>query len=174
MLYYFQLNFNYESFIHPHSNSCVVHVSLSFHLFYLFTIYTTSSSLGETKVNSSSAKDSIPEAGSDSLTFDAFDKVSEKTRNLLSLSKHLYCPEGHVPGTHVTCRIITNSAKLAPQLVAYMDRAPKKDPPVVTQTGIPKTLRQNGQTPVLKTNSYLVFILKTLYFTLNFKVKRIL
>jgi hypothetical protein len=55
--------------------------------------------------------------------------VSQRTRDLLSLSDHLYCPEGHVPGTRTGIRIITNSATLAPDLLAYLDRAPRKDPP---------------------------------------------
>jgi len=71
----------------------------------------------------------MPEAGSDKLSFDAFDEVSQRTKDLLSLSDHLYCPEGHVPGTRTGVRVITNSALLAPQLLAYLDRAPRKDPP---------------------------------------------
>lgn len=71
----------------------------------------------------------IPEAGTDVLSFDAFDEVSQRTRDLLSLSDHLYCPEGHVPGTRTGVRVITNSSRLAPDLLAYFDRAPKKDPP---------------------------------------------
>lgn len=71
----------------------------------------------------------IPEAGTDVLSFDAFDEVSQRTRDLLSLSDHLYCPEGHVPGTRTGVRVITNSSRLAPDLLAYLDRAPKKDPP---------------------------------------------
>lgn len=71
----------------------------------------------------------IPEAGSDTLSFEQFDEVSQRTRDLLSLSDHLYCPEGHVPGTHTAVRIITNSAKLAPNLLAYLERAPRKEPP---------------------------------------------
>ena len=71
----------------------------------------------------------IPEAGSDILSFEHFDEISQRTRDLLSLSEHVYCPEGHVPGTRTTVRVITNSATLAPQLVAYLDRAPRKDPP---------------------------------------------
>jgi hypothetical protein len=71
----------------------------------------------------------IPEAGSDGLSFEQFDEVSQRTRDLLSLSDHLYCPEGHVPGTRISVRVITNSAKLAPDLLAYLERAPRKDPP---------------------------------------------
>lgn len=71
----------------------------------------------------------IPEAGSDALSFETFDEVSQRTRDLISLSDHLYCPEGHVPATRTGVRIITNSARLAPDLLAYLDRAPKKDPP---------------------------------------------
>jgi hypothetical protein len=63
------------------------------------------------------------------LTFETFDEVSQRTRDLISLSDHLYCPEGHVPGTRTGVRIITNSARLAPDLLAYLDRAPRKDPP---------------------------------------------
>lgn len=48
---------------------------------------------------------------------------------MLSLSDHLYCPEGHVPKTRTSVRVITNSASLAPSLLAYLERAPKKDPP---------------------------------------------
>jgi hypothetical protein len=69
------------------------------------------------------------EAGSDALPFDQFDQVSQRTRDLLSLSDHLYCPEGHVPGSRITARIITNSASLAPDLVAYLERAPRMEPP---------------------------------------------
>lgn len=39
------------------------------------------------------------------------------------------CPEGHAPGTRTGVRVITNDAALAPDLVAYLDRAPKQDPP---------------------------------------------
>jgi hypothetical protein len=76
------------------------------------------------------AASSMPEAGSDKLTFEQFDEVSQRTRDLLSLSDHLYCPEGHIPGTRTSVRIITNSPTLAPQLLAYLERAPRKDPPV--------------------------------------------
>mmetsp|Transcript_4340 Transcript_4340/g.7980 ORF Transcript_4340/g.7980 Transcript_4340/m.7980 type:complete len:266 (+) Transcript_4340:40-837(+) len=76
------------------------------------------------------AASKMPEAGSDNLSFDTFDEVSQRTKDLLSLSDHLYCPEGHVPGTHTGVRVITNSATLSPQLLAYLDRAPRKDPPV--------------------------------------------
>lgn len=48
----------------------------------------------------------------------------------MSLSDHLYCPEGHAPGTRTGVRVITNSGTLAPNLLAYLERAPKKDPPV--------------------------------------------
>jgi hypothetical protein len=71
----------------------------------------------------------IPEAGSDVLSFEQFDEVSQRTRDLLSLSDHLYCPEGHVPGTRAGVRIITTSTKLAPELLAYLDRAPRMEPP---------------------------------------------
>lgn len=71
----------------------------------------------------------MPEAGSETLTFEQFDEVSQRTRDLISLSDHLYCPEGHVPGTRTSVRIITNSARLAPDLLAYLERAPRKDPP---------------------------------------------
>jgi hypothetical protein len=72
---------------------------------------------------------SIPEAGTDALSFDTFDKVCQSVRDLLSLSDDLYCPEGHVPSTHMGVRIITNSATIAPDLLAYLDRCPKKSPP---------------------------------------------
>jgi hypothetical protein len=71
----------------------------------------------------------IPEAGSDTLSFEQFDEVSQRTRDLISLSEHLYCPEGHVPGSRTSVRIITNSSRLAPDLLAYLERAPRKEPP---------------------------------------------
>jgi hypothetical protein len=71
----------------------------------------------------------IPEAGSDQLSFDDFDQGCQQARDLLSLSEHLYCPEGHVPGTHTGVRVISNSARLAPDLLAYLDRCPKTSPP---------------------------------------------
>ena len=63
------------------------------------------------------------------MTFEQFDEVSQRTRDLLSLSDHLYCPEGHVPGTRTSVRVITNSAALAPDMLAYLERAPRKEPP---------------------------------------------
>jgi hypothetical protein len=71
----------------------------------------------------------IPEAGGENLPFEEFDSVCQQARDLLSLSDMLYCPEGHVPGTHTGVRIISNSSKLAPDLLAYLDRCPKKSPP---------------------------------------------
>lgn len=71
-------------------------------------------------------KKSIQEAGSDALDFDTYDEVSQRTKDVLSLSPSLYCPEGHMPKTTTTVRVITNSATIAPQMVAYLDRAPKK------------------------------------------------
>jgi len=80
------------------------------------------------QVKPASAK-KMPEAGTDELSFETFDEVNQRTRNLLSLSDHLYCPEGHVPGTRTAVRVITNSPKLAPEVLAYLERAPRKDPP---------------------------------------------
>ena len=71
----------------------------------------------------------MPEAGSDALSFEHFDEVSQRTRDLLSLSDHLYCPEGHVPGSRTTVRMITNSPALAPDMLAYLERAPRIEPP---------------------------------------------
>jgi len=71
----------------------------------------------------------MPEAGSDDLAFELFDKVTQKTKDNLSLSDHLYCPEGHVPGTRTTVRVITNSPTLAPDIMAYLERAPRQEPP---------------------------------------------
>lgn len=71
----------------------------------------------------------MPEAGSDTLSFEVFDEVSQRTRDLLSLADSLYCPEGHVPGTRTAVRVITNSSKLAPDMLAYLERAPRKEPP---------------------------------------------
>mmetsp|Transcript_16320 Transcript_16320/g.26564 ORF Transcript_16320/g.26564 Transcript_16320/m.26564 type:complete len:274 (-) Transcript_16320:103-924(-) len=71
----------------------------------------------------------IPEAGTDALTFEAFDEVCQEVRDNLSLSDSLFCPEGHVPGTTAGVRVISNSSSLAPSLLAYLDRCPKKSPP---------------------------------------------
>lgn len=71
----------------------------------------------------------MPEAGTEELSFEQFDEVSQRTRDLLSLSDHLYCPEGHAPGTRTSVRVITNSATLAPDLLAYLERAPRLEPP---------------------------------------------
>lgn len=80
------------------------------------------------KVNAAAARGVLPEAGSDDLSFDTFDEVTQRTKDLLSLSDHLYCPEGHVPGTRIGVRVICNSAKLAPNLLAYLERAPRREP----------------------------------------------
>lgn len=71
----------------------------------------------------------IPEAGAAGLSFEEFDAACQEVRDLLSLSDTLYCPEGHVPGTQTGVRVISNSGTLAPDLVAYLDRCPKKSPP---------------------------------------------
>jgi hypothetical protein len=54
--------------------------------------------------------------------------MMQRTKDLLSLSNHSYCPEGYIPGTRTGVRIITNSPTLAPTSLAYLDRAPKKEP----------------------------------------------
>jgi len=72
---------------------------------------------------------SIPEAGSDSLPFETYDAVTKKVKDALSYSDRLYCPEGHAPSTRIGVRVITNSSRLAPSLLAYLDRAPKKEVP---------------------------------------------
>ncbi|KAL3799883.1 hypothetical protein ACHAW5_004395 [Stephanodiscus triporus] len=80
-------------------------------------------------------RDMMPEAGSDILDFDAFDLALQSTKDALSLSDSLYCPEGYAPGTRTGVRVISNvGAGLAPDLVAYLDRAPRKDP-----RGVPVT-----------------------------------
>lgn len=71
----------------------------------------------------------IVEAGSDALSFEEFDAACQEARNLLSLSDKLYCPEGHVPGTFTGVRVISNSPKLTPDILAYLERCPKKSPP---------------------------------------------
>jgi len=71
----------------------------------------------------------IPEAGSEELDFDTFDKALQSTKDALSLSDSLFCPEGHAPGTRTGVRVISNTgAGLAPNLMAYLDRSPKRDP----------------------------------------------
>mmetsp|Transcript_62316 Transcript_62316/g.75005 ORF Transcript_62316/g.75005 Transcript_62316/m.75005 type:complete len:261 (+) Transcript_62316:78-860(+) len=81
-------------------------------------------------VVTTSSQNSIPEAGSESLPFESFDSTSLRVKEYLSLSDHLYCPEGDVPKTRIGCRVISNSAALAPNLLAYLERAPRKEPPV--------------------------------------------
>lgn len=71
----------------------------------------------------------IAEAGTESLTFESFDQFCQEARDKLSLSDNLFCPEGHVPGTQTGVRVISNSSALAPKLLAYLDRCPKKSPP---------------------------------------------
>ena len=71
----------------------------------------------------------IPEAGTDQLTFEDFDQACQEARDNLSLADNLYCPEGHVPGTRTGVRVISNSATLSPDLLAYLDRCPKTSPP---------------------------------------------
>jgi hypothetical protein len=71
----------------------------------------------------------IPEAGTDAMSFEDFDTACQQVRDLLSVADNLYCPEGHAPGTHTGVRVISNSANLVPDLVAYMDRCPKTSPP---------------------------------------------
>jgi len=88
-------------------------------------------------VDTSATKSIFPEAGSDQLSFETFDEVSQRLKDLLSTSDHLYCPEGHMPLTpssgaistsRIGVRVITNSASLAPSLLAYLERAPKRSP----------------------------------------------
>jgi hypothetical protein len=71
----------------------------------------------------------MPEAGSSSLSFDLFDEKSQTIKNALTKSPHLYCPEGHAPSTRTGVRVITNSATLAPDMLAYLERMPRKDEP---------------------------------------------
>lgn len=71
----------------------------------------------------------IAEAGTEALSFESFDQFCQEARDQLSLSDNLFCPEGHVPGTHAGVRVISNSSALAPSLLAYLDRCPKKSPP---------------------------------------------
>jgi hypothetical protein len=78
-----------------------------------------------TQVNASG---NVPEAGSDQLSFNAFDKATRKVKDALSYSDTLFCPEGHAPGTQIGVRVITNCPNLAPRLLAYLERAPKREP----------------------------------------------
>lgn len=81
------------------------------------------------KVDVKSEKSMMPEAGSDKLDFDLFDDTLQSTKDALSLSTSLYCPEGYAPGTRTSVRVISNAgASLVPDMLAYLDRAPKKEP----------------------------------------------
>lgn len=66
----------------------------------------------------------------DALSFDTFDEVMQQTKDSLSLSEALYCPEGHAPNTKFGVRVITNSKEgaLVSDLMAYLERMPKRDP----------------------------------------------
>jgi hypothetical protein len=73
----------------------------------------------------------VPEAGmTDALSFETFDEITQKTKDSLSLSDALYCPEGHAPNTKFGVRVITNSPgnNLVSDLVAYLERMPKRQP----------------------------------------------
>jgi len=82
------------------------------------------------KVNAKGERSRVPEAGSDALDFEIFDDVLQSTKDALSLADSLYCPEGHAPGTRTGVRVISDKGcgHLAPDLVAYLDRAPKREP----------------------------------------------
>lgn len=60
------------------------------------------------KVNAKGDRSKVPEAGSDGLDFDTFDDVLQSTKDNLSLSDSLFCPEGHAPGTRTGVRVISN------------------------------------------------------------------
>ena len=80
-------------------------------------------------VNAKRERSAMPEAGSDKLDFDTFDDVLQSTKDSLSMSDSLFCPEGYAPGSRIGVRVISNVGnELAPDLVAYLDRAPKRDP----------------------------------------------
>eukprot|EP00986_Skeletonema_menzelii_P000534 scaffold159_cov151-Skeletonema_menzelii.AAC.10 len=81
------------------------------------------------KVNSKSERSKVPEAGmTDALSFDTFDEVMQQTKDSLSLSEALYCPEGHAPNTKFGVRVITNvkTGGLVSDLVAYLERMPSR------------------------------------------------
>jgi len=85
-------------------------------------------------VNAKSDRSKVPEAGmTDALSFETFDEVTQQTKDSLSLSDALYCPEGHAPGTKFGVRVITNvgsesNNNLVSDLVAYLERMPKRQP----------------------------------------------
>lgn len=81
------------------------------------------------KVNSKSERSKVPEAGmTDALSFDTFDEVMQHTKDSLSLSEALYCPEGHAPNTKFGVRVITNvkTGGLVSDLVGYLERMPSR------------------------------------------------
>ncbi|KAL3787647.1 hypothetical protein HJC23_011795 [Cyclotella cryptica] len=80
------------------------------------------------RVDASSERAKMPEAGSDDLPFDTFDESTQRIKDSLSLADSLFCPEGHVPGKRTGVRVITNVKALAPDLMAYLERAPRRDP----------------------------------------------
>ena len=82
------------------------------------------------KVNAKSERSKVPEAGmTEALSFDTFDEVMQRTKDSLSLSEALYCPEGHAPNTKFGVRVITNvktGGSLVADLVAYLERMPSR------------------------------------------------
>ncbi|KAL7518395.1 hypothetical protein ACHAWX_003229 [Stephanocyclus meneghinianus] len=80
------------------------------------------------RVDAAAERANVPEAGSDALPFDSFDDAAQRIKDSLSLADGLFCPEGHVPGKRVGVRIITDAEDLAPALVGYLERAPRRDP----------------------------------------------
>lgn len=86
----------------------------------------------------------MPEAGGDVLSFEKFDEMSQKIRDALSLSNSLYCPEGYVPQTRIGVRIITNSSTIAPNLHAYLERAPASQAKPTSQPITVYAFEDNG------------------------------
>ena len=67
----------------------------------------------------------------DALSFERFDEATQQTKDSLSLSDALYCPEGHAPNTKFGVRVITNCSSennLVSDLMAYLERMPKRQP----------------------------------------------
>lgn len=71
----------------------------------------------------------VLEAGSDALSFQAFDDAFKKAQEHLESGAPLYVAEGDVKGTRTPCRVITDSLPLAAGAMAHaLDRMPLREP----------------------------------------------
>jgi hypothetical protein len=82
------------------------------------------------KASKPAASDAAPEADDESgLSFAAFEAALEQTKATLEGAPAIYVAEGDVPGTRVSCRIITDNKDVAATAMgSILERMPKRDP----------------------------------------------